>query len=275
MVTPVRGIALPGPSVPVVPPVPSVPDAEQPRAPARTSAALDAAAAGYAAAHGSAADRAPARRRRRVRLALSWRATAALGVALALVVGAVVLRAADRPTAPAAVLPVPVPGGTPVPGVAEGATRAGSDASVTASTPPTTLVVHVVGAVARPGVQHLLTGARVVDALEAAGGATADADLALVNLARPIVDGEQVLVPRVGEAPPVVAGAGGGPDDGLVDLNTADAAALAELPGIGEVLAGRIIDFRAEHPFASVDELGDVSGIGPKLFEQLRPLVRV
>ncbi|MBM6404651.1 helix-hairpin-helix domain-containing protein [Phycicoccus sp. CSK15P-2] len=143
------------------------------------------------------------------------------------------------------------------------------------------VVVHVVGQVARPGVLHLPVGARVADAVEAAGGATRSADLAAVNLARPLVDGEQVRVPKPGEvvaaAPGGDAPAGGGaatPGGGLVPLNTADLTALDALPGIGPVLAQRIVDWRTEHGrFTTVDELAEVSGIGEKLLSRLRPLV--
>lgn len=154
-------------------------------------------------------------------------------------------------------------------------------------TTSTELLVHVAGQVAAPGVVRLRPGDRVVDALDAAGGATAEADLAAVNLARPVVDGEQVYVPRPGEHPPAAvpgstapagsagssAGSGGG---SVVDLNTADAAALDALPGVGPVLAERILAWRVEHGrFTSVDELGEVSGIGEKLLSQIRDRVRV
>ncbi len=136
-------------------------------------------------------------------------------------------------------------------------------------------------------------GARVADAVAAAGGARPGADVAALNLARLVVDGEQLHVPKPGEVvtPPAspagaggrgsaeggaVAGApgdsGGGP--AVVSLNTADLPALDTLPGVGPVLAQRIIAWRAEHGrFTSVDELGEVSGIGDKLLAQLRPKV--
>lgn len=150
-------------------------------------------------------------------------------------------------------------------------------------TSPTMLVVHVAGQVGRPGIVRLQSGDRVVDAVEAAGGATSEADLAAVNLARPVVDGEQVYVPLPGELPPApasggsAAGSGGsGGGSAVVDLNTADASALDSLPGIGPVLAERIIAWRTEHGrFTSVDELGEVSGIGDRLLSQMRDRVRV
>jgi competence protein ComEA len=142
------------------------------------------------------------------------------------------------------------------------------------------VVVHVVGEVEDPGVRRLDAGARVSDAVAAAGGATPEADLGAVNLARVLVDGEQVRVPRPGEAPaPVPRTATGGAlpgaaTDSPVRLNDADLAALDTLPGVGPVLAQRILDWRTAHGrFTSVDELAEVSGIGEKLLARLRPLV--
>jgi competence protein ComEA len=144
------------------------------------------------------------------------------------------------------------------------------------------VVVHVVGQVRKPGVLRLAVGARVIDALEAAGGPTRKADLARVNLARVVVDGEQLRVPAPGDPDPVVGGGAAVPDPvgaaggggGLVSLNTADVAALDTLPGVGPVIAQRIVDWRTEHGrFTSVDELAEVSGIGEKLMAQVRPLV--
>jgi competence protein ComEA len=149
------------------------------------------------------------------------------------------------------------------------------------------VVVHVVGEVAEPGLVTLPAGSRVADAVEAAGGPTDDADLSAVNLARDVVDGEQVLVPAPGQAVPAPAdattGASGGPGaggaggtGGQVPLNTADATALMELPGVGPVLAERIIAWRDENgPFTSVEELTEVSGIGPAVLEKLRDQVLV
>lgn len=170
-----------------------------------------------------------------------------------------------------------------------GAPVLGSTTAPAASGAAGVVVVHVVGHVRRPGVRQLPVGSRVADAVEAAGGATGKADLSLLNLARVLVDGEQVRVPAHGDPPEVGGGgtggggaAGGGSSGGgttggsgaKVPLNTADAAALDTLPGVGPVLAQRIIDWRAEHGrFTSVDELGEVSGIGDKLLAQLSPLV--
>lgn len=142
-------------------------------------------------------------------------------------------------------------------------------------TPP--LLVHVLGAVASPGLVVLAPGARVVDAVAAAGGFTADADPAGVNLARLVADGEQLVVLAVGQAPseaPAASGASGGAAgagvDGVVRLNSADAAALDTLPRIGPALAQRIIDWRdANGPFTSVDQLLEVAGIGDAVFSGL------
>ncbi|MHB1489120.1 ComE operon protein 1 [mine drainage metagenome] len=160
-------------------------------------------------------------------------------------------------------------------------TGAGAGTGVGASGAPTGgraagVVVHVVGQVASPGVVRLPVGSRVTDAIDAAGGATADADLSVVNLARVLVDGEQVLVPRPGESP-VVPGQGAvRAADAPLDLNAATLADLDALPGIGPVLAQRILDWRTAHGrFTDVEELAEVSGIGPSVLSRLRDQVRV
>ncbi|MFC7488275.1 ComEA family DNA-binding protein [Knoellia sp. CPCC 206453] len=155
------------------------------------------------------------------------------------------------------------------------------------------VVVHVVGQVAKPGVYRMTAGERVGDAVTAAGGATRAADLTAVNLARVLIDGEQIVVPKPGEvvAAPgaagsgtsagsgagsggAVAGSGSGSTGGTVSLNSADLSALDTLPGVGPVLAQRILDWRTEHGrFTNVEELGEVSGIGEKLLAQLTPKV--
>ncbi len=136
--------------------------------------------------------------------------------------------------------------------------------------------MHVLGAVSQPGLVELEAGARVVDAVAAAGGLASDADPAGVNLARPVVDGEQLVVPVVGAVPPPGAGGAAGAvagtpaADGLVHLNTADVAELDTLPRIGPALAQRIIDWRdANGPFTSTEQLLDVAGIGDAVFSGL------
>ena len=136
------------------------------------------------------------------------------------------------------------------------------------------LVVDVAGAVRRPGLVHVDQGTRIADALAAAGGATAKADVALVNLAAPLADGEQVVVPVRGGGGAGAATAGPGSPAAPVDLNSATAEQLDTLPGVGPQTAAKIIDFRQQHgPFHSVEELDAVPGIGPSRIEQLKGLV--
>lgn len=151
------------------------------------------------------------------------------------------------------------------------------------------VIVHVLGSVREPGIVEVRLGDRVVDAIAAAGGAREDADLGGVNLARALVDGEQVYVPAVGEvaaggdaAGPGGVGAGApgaGPaaaTGALVNLNAADAVALETLPGVGPALAARIIAWREENgPFRAVDELLAVAGIGEKTLAGFRDQVTV
>ena len=140
------------------------------------------------------------------------------------------------------------------------------------------LVVHVVGEVRRPGLYRLRDGARIADAVLRAGGALRDADLAAVNLAAPLVDGVQILVPARTVAPngSPAGSAGGAPGvpTGPVSLSSATLEELDQLPGVGPITAQKIVDYRTEHgPFASVDDLDAVPGIGPTRIEQLRELV--
>ena len=150
----------------------------------------------------------------------------------------------------------------------------------TAKAQGTRLFVHVVGAVRRPGLYRLPDGSRTADALRRAGGATRKADLEAVNLAAPLADGLQVVVPR--RMPAVATGgvAGGSETGGSeaaagpVHLNTATLEQLDALPGIGPVTAQKILDYRQEHgAFTSLDDLDAVPGIGPARMEQLRDLV--
>lgn len=146
-------------------------------------------------------------------------------------------------------------------------------AAVPTSGPPAPLLVHVAGAVASPEVVEVPAGSRVAAAVAAAGGALADADLDQLNLARLVEDGERIVVPRRGEAPVAEAGDAGA---GTVDLNRADVAALERLPGIGPVLAGRIVQWREQHgPFRQPGDLREVPGIGERTFQGLADLVTV
>ena len=141
--------------------------------------------------------------------------------------------------------------------------------------PPRELVVHVAGAVARPGLYRLPDGSRIDDAVAEAGGVKPKAALDLVNLAAPVADGQQVVVPLRGSSAPVgAADAGAGAPAGKVHLNSATLEQLDELPGVGPVTAQQILSYRdANGAFRSVDELDAVPGIGPATLEQLRPLV--
>jgi comEA protein len=148
------------------------------------------------------------------------------------------------------------------------------------------LVVYVSGRVRHPGVVSLASGSRVQDALKAAGGALPRSDLTSINLAQLLADGEQILVAKMGAGSSVSAGSPGAGSGGgtrgdrsggtVVDINTSDATALDSLPGVGPVLAQRIVDWRMAHGrFTSVDELDEVTGIGDKLMAEIRPHVRV
>lgn len=171
--------------------------------------------------------------------------------ALAITVGIGILRGALAPVDEVVVDQTPAPAAT---GAAE-------------------MYVHVSGAVRDPGLYVLAAGSRVVDAIAAAGGFADDGDRDAVNLARTLDDGEQLSVPRVGEAPsePVAP-----PSDGRVDLNSADAALLETLPRIGPALAERIIAWREDNGgFTSIEDLLAVPGIGDRMLESLRDLVTV
>lgn len=141
--------------------------------------------------------------------------------------------------------------------------------------PPGEIVVQIDGAVNLPGVYRLATGARLAAAIDAAGGLRDDADVSRLNLAARIGDGEHIQIPAV-----IPASLGSTPEssssDGLVNINSATLDDLVGLPGIGQVLAQRIIDYRDTFgPFTSIDQLDDVSGISSSLVDQLRPLVTV
>lgn len=188
---------------------------------------------------------------------------AALGIA-----GVGVWRMLPPPTAvsvPAGLLHAPDT--TPPPGPETDVQPAAEAAS--------TAFVHVTGAVARPGLIELPEGARVADALDHAGGPAPQADLGAINLAARIADGEQIYVPAQGEDPPPPT-AGGAVGGGKVNINSATETELQQLPGIGPVMAERIITYRHDHgPFTTVKELQSVPGIGPALMARLHEEITV
>jgi competence protein ComEA len=153
---------------------------------------------------------------------------------------------------------------------------AGSSAVVAPANPvQAALVVHVVGAVRRPGLYRLAQGSRIADAVERAAGATRRADLSLVNLAAPLADGMQIVVPARARPGAVGGDAAVSGGSGPVHLNTATLEELDALPGVGPVTAQKILDHRQQHgAFASVDELDAIPGIGPARLEQLREVVQ-
>jgi competence protein ComEA len=139
------------------------------------------------------------------------------------------------------------------------------------------IVVHVAGLVRRPGVYTFAEGDRVIDAIKEAGGAKPNADLTALNLAATLADGTQILVPRLGSTSTTSSGVVTAPaGTSLINVNAASATELEELPGIGEVLAAAIVDYRTDNgPFATPDQLMDVSGIGPATLEEIRDLITV
>jgi competence protein ComEA len=175
---------------------------------------------------------------------------------------------------------LPMASSTP-PGSTTAAATTTSSAPDSVATVPAEIVVHVAGAVREPGVRRLPPGARVVDAVAAAGGLAAGAAADAVNLAALLSDGDRIYVPRAEEATAVPAGvtptttAASGPSPpGPVQVNTAGAAELETLPGIGPAIAAAIVAYRDQHgPFLTVDQLADVPGIGPSKLASLRELV--
>jgi competence protein ComEA len=165
-------------------------------------------------------------------------------------------------------------------GMWRGATAPTENVAVPTATPAATVAagriyVHVDGRVRAPGLYVLPAGSRVVDAVASAGGFADGAARAAVNLARVVADGEQLVVPEEGAVPPAGPAFTNGEGGTLIDLNAADATALEELPRIGPALAQRIVEWRdANGRFASVEDLLAVPGIGDKMLEALRPLVR-
>lgn len=243
------------------------------------------------------------------RVAPPWAAVAGAALIVIVAVAAVLFTAfrADSGDEPVATRAIPAASGAPVtaftsPPAETGArvidpsaagnpvTPAPGPATTVAPAAPATpaapdVVVHVVGEVRHAGVVSVPAGSRVQDVIKKAGGTTKKAVLSGLNLARPVVDGEQILVPDsedapvpVNAAPPPTGAAGGGSaaPSAPIDLNTADQATLEQLDGVGPVLAQRIIEWRTAHGrFTSVDELGEVKGVGDATLEKLRPRVRV
>ncbi len=247
---------------------------------------------------------------RSARVSPPWRAVIGAAVVVVLAISVMTWRilSASALSEPVATGYTPTPGRTPAAGasqepaaiVSSPAAAPGEASAV--STPLTAqarphLVIHVIGKVARPGVVNVPDGSRVQDVVTAAGGPVKGADLTAVNLARRAIDGEQLVIPQVGEVPPPAppgapgvpasgaapagsggapAGTGGATPGAVIDLNTADQATLETLPGVGPVLAARILQWRAEHGrFSSVEELAEVSGVGEKRYAELAPRVRV
>ncbi len=212
-----------------------------------------------------------------VELSIGRIALAAVAVVAAVVVALVVLRPSSSSPGPDETLPLASVTESQSP-LSSGPGRTGATATTVGQ-----VVVQAAGAVAKPGVYTIAASARVNDLIAAAGGFAANADPDQVELAATLTDGERVYVPKVGETPPVASGSGSGSGSGgpnapraPVDVNHATAAELESLPGIGPALAQAIVDYRGAHgPFRSVDDLGDVRGIGPAKLEQLRPLVKV
>ena len=256
----------------------------------RAHGALEAVTRGYIAAHGHPLEHDGLIKTERVRR--RWALGTRSGMIVLLVIGVVLAvtayralpvregKALDAPVefSEQAVAPADSP---PDPQVGE------QQAAVPqAAAAPTTVVVHVAGQVNKPGVVELPSGARIAAAIELAGGLTADANGDAINLARVVTDGEQVYVPAVGEQVPQSAqqpapasgleGAPEGPGGGLVNINTADSALLATLPGVGPAISQRIIAWRtANGPFAAISDLQSVSGIGPAMMAKVTDLITV
>lgn len=232
--------------------------------------------------------------RSRAVLAARWPWFVAGGVIVAVVIAVLLLRSPSGPavvtlpragTEPAGVTVAAAPSGGATGGAADGtasttAPRSGS------SVDPGTVVVHVAGAVAAPGLVTLPAGSRVADAVARAGGLRADADGDRINLAAPVSDGVRVFIPVVGQPdPPLAVAVTGGPAESAsatpsptqpLDLNTATAEQLEALPGVGPSTAAAIVAYRTEHgQFRSVDELQEVRGIGPAKFEAVESSVTV
>lgn len=201
----------------------------------------------------------PSERRARVRVGLGAALVlVVVGLAVAVFVTAVSPHGASSVVAPSSSAATPGPASTVGPAGARG----------------TVIYVHILGQVNDPGLYALHDGDRAVDVVAAAGGLTASADPASLNLARFLSDGEQIVVPAVGEAPPASVAVGGTAIPGKVNINTADEPTLETLPRVGPAMAARILAWRAANGrFTAVEDLMSVSGIGEKTFEGLKDLV--
>lgn len=220
---------------------------------------------------------------------------AVLGLlAVAFVVAAVLILARGDGNASIQVIPPPSQVITPPNDTVTESTQTGGGSAPSTTQPEPDLRVYVNGAIQNPGVYQLKPGDRLVDALAAAGGATAKSDLTLINLAQRVRDEGYYYVPEVGETPPPIAVSAEPPSqpaesnspvgaqpksnliDNLIDLNTGSAEALTSLPSIGPVKAQAIVAYREQNgPFTSVEEITNVSGIGPATYENIRNLVTV
>ena len=144
------------------------------------------------------------------------------------------------------------------------------------------IMVHISGEVYKPGIIILESGKRLIDATELAGGLKKDADLDRINLAKKLSDEEKIYIPKIGEevdleisTVSMESSSGGGDQSGKININTCSKEDLMNLPGIGEVIAGRIIDYRENNQFKSIDDIKSVSGIGDKKFEGIQELIIV
>jgi len=204
----------------------------------------------------------PDARRARVRVGVG----AALILVLVGLACAVFITAITPHGASSVVAPSSVPSGPTSPGAGA------SNGTPTSS--GTVIYVHILGQVNVPGLYALHDGDRAVDVVAAAGGLTPSADPAALNLARFLSDGEQIIVPAVGESIPASTVAGGGASGGKVNINTADEPTLETLPRVGPAMAARILAWRAANGrFTAIEDLMSVSGIGEKTFEGLKDLV--
>jgi competence protein ComEA len=174
-------------------------------------------------------------------------------------------------------LPRPVDIAAPADAISPVVSRVtGATGSLSPSSLP--IIVDVAGWVRSPGVYEFVSGDRVIDAVNRAGGARKGADLTSLNLAAPLTDGTQIVIPKPGATVPGGAGSTETSSGGtaLININTASEIELEDLPGVGPVTAAAIIDYRTQNgPFAAVDDLIDVSGIGPSTLEQIRPFASV